>query len=356
VRLVDRHVALAIVRQFGSALAGLLAVFAVINLTEELRSAGSPGWGVGRAVWFVVQTLPSEAYTLFPAAALLGAVLGLGRLASDQELVALQAAGLSPVRVAAAALAAAATLAVAGLVLGELVAAPLSQRAHAHRALALSGGRALTTASGLWLRDGTRFVNVGALRPDGGLDSIYEFDFDDARRLVHFAHATSAEQVGGEWQLRDVRESRLHDDVSTNRVVATVPWRTSLDPRRIATLWLEPRDLSIVELWGTIRSLRAQGQNPLGHEVAFWRRASAPVYMGVMVLLAVPMVMVSGRTIRLGERAIVAALVGLGFQMAQEMFTNFGLVAGLPPLLIAFGPALVALVVVAALFRRERLA
>ena len=54
--------------------------------------------------------------------------------------------------------------------------------------------------------------------------------------------------------------------------------------------------------------------------------------MGVMVLLAVPMVMVSGRTVRVGERATLGALVGLGFQMFQEMFTNLGLVAGLPPL------------------------
>jgi lipopolysaccharide export system permease protein len=356
VRLVDRHVALAIIRQFGSALAGLLAVFAVINLTEELRSAGSPGWGVGRALWFVAQTLPSEAYTLFPAAALLGAVLGLGRLASDHELVALQAAGVSPLRLAAAALGAAFVLALGGVALGELVAAPLSQRAHAQRAFALSGGRALSTASGLWLRDGSRFVNVGALRPDGALDQVYEFDFDDAHRLVRFVHAAGAVREGDAWELRDLRESTLHDEVSTNRTIATAPWSTSVAPHRMESLWLEPRDLSLVELWRTMRSLRGQGQNPLAHEVAFWRRVSGPVYMGVMVLLAVPMVMVSGRGVRLGERAIVGALVGLGFQMSQEMFTNFGLVAGLPPLVIALGPAVAALVVVAALFRRERLA
>ena len=68
--------------------------------------------------------------------------------------------------------------------------------------------------------------------------------------------------------------------------------------------------------------------------------------MGVMVLLAVPMVMVSGRAVRVGERATLGALVGLGFQMLQEMFTNLGLVAGLPPLVIALVPALVALCVV----------
>ena len=87
-----------------------------------------------------------------------------------------------------------------------------------------------------------------------------------------------------------------------------------------------------------LQSLRKQRQNPLSYEVAFWRRVSAPVYMGVMVLRAVPMV-----------------LVGLGFQMFQEMFTNLGLVSGFPPVLIALGPVVVGLVSVRALFRWQRL-
>ena len=77
--------------------------------------------------------------------------------------------------------------------------------------------------------------------------------------------------------------------------------------------------------------------------------------MGVMVLLAVPMVLVGGRSVRLGERATFGALVGIGFQMFQEMFTNLGLVSGFPPVLIVLGPALVGLVSVSALFRWQRL-
>jgi lipopolysaccharide export system permease protein len=206
----------------------------------------------------------------------------------------------------------------------------------------------------MWLRDGSRFVNVGALRPDGSLDGVYLFDFGGGRELVRFTHARSAAPVDDAWQLNDLRESTFTDELSSDRVLATAPWITPLTPKRIEALWLEPRDLSLAELRRTIRALRAQRQNPLDHEVAFWRRVSAPVYMGVMVLLAVPMVMVGGRTVRIGERATLGALVGLGFQMSQEMFTNLGLVVGWPPIVIALVPALVALALVAVLFRRQR--
>jgi lipopolysaccharide export system permease protein len=352
--LIDRYVAGTVMRHFAYALAGLLAVFAVMTLTGELRSAGTPAWGVGQALWFVVLTLPSEAYDLFPAAALLGAVLAFGRMASDNELVALQAAGVSRLRLVAAALMAAGVLAVVGVGLGETIAAPLTQRANAQRALAFSGGRALNTASGLWMRDGARFVNVGAVRPDGSLDDLYLYDFDDRRRLACFMHARSASPVDGAWQLRDVHESTFADDVSRNRDVAAVPWATAIDLRQIRSLWLEPRDLSVAQLRRTIGVLRTQGQNSLGHEVALWRRMSAPLYTGVMVLLGLPMVMASGRTARLGERATLGALVGLGFQMFGEMFTNLALVAGWPPLLTALAPLALAAAAVCAIFRWER--
>ena len=353
-RIIDRYVAGTVLRHFAYALAGLLAVFAVLNLTEELRSAGRPGWGVGQALGFVVLTLPREAYDLFPAAALLGAVLAFGRLAGDHEIVALHAAGVSRLRLILGALLAAGVLAIVGVGLGETVAAPLHQWAHAQRALAYSGGRALSTPAGLWLREGARFVNVGALRPDGSLDELYLFDFDERRRLARVVHARSAAPADGAWRLEDVRESVFDEDASESRAIATVPWTTGIDAGQVRSLWLEPRDLSLAELYRTIGVLRARGQSPLAHEVALWRRVSAPLYMGVMVLLAVPMVLGGGRAARLGERVLLGALAGIGFRMLQELFTNLGLVAGLPALLTAFGPALLALAAVGALFRWQR--
>lgn len=354
-RIVDRYVVGTVIRHFCYALAALLAVFAVINLTEELRSAGRPGWGVGAALWFVVLTLPSEAYDLFPAAALVGAVLALGRMASDNEILALQAAAVSRSRIIMPALTGAGILALVGAALGDMIAAPLSQRAHSQRALALSGGRVLSTSSGLWLREGGRFVNIGAVGSDGSLAEVYLFDFDGDRDLERFVHARTAIETGGRWRLQDLHETTFDHDVSENRWAPAAPWNTTIDAKQIRSLWVEPRDLSAATLHRAILSLRERGQNPLVYEVAFWRRMTMPVYMGVMVLLAVPIVLASGRAVRVGERATVGALVGLGFQMLQGMFTNLGIVAGFPPLVTVLVPAFLAIGAVGALFRSPRL-
>ena len=76
------------------------------------------------------------------------------------------------------------------------------------------------------------------------------------------------------------------------------------------------------------------------------------MYLGSMVLLAAPLVLVSGRAVRIGERVTSGALVGLGFQMLQGTLTNLGIVAGFPPLVTATVPA--AGVAVAVLFARQR--
>lgn len=352
--VIDRYIGGALLQHVAYALTALVAVFSIINLTEELRLT-DVGYGVAQACNFILRTLPAEACRLLPAAGLLGAVLALGRLQNQNEIVALQAAGLSLAQLLRPVTLAAALVAAAGLVVGETVAGPLSQQAHRQRALALSDYRLVPTAPGLWLRDRSRFINVGLVHPDGSLAdvSIYDFGADGLRRI---AHAATAVLAADGWVLRDVHESVIDgdDQVSTRRVAQEVE-DLEVDARQLQTTWLRPEDLSIAELHRAAAALRAQGQNPLSYELAFWQKVSAPPYALVMVLLAVPIVLASRRTTRSGERIVIGALVGLAFQTFQQMFTNLGVIAGLPAVVTGLTPVAVALgVLVLVLHLRTR--
>jgi len=350
--LLDRYIGITLLRQFAYALAALLAVFSVINLTEELRLGDSATYGVAQALNFILRTAPAEACRLLPAAALLGAVMGLGQLQSHNELVAMQAAGVSLWRVLLAVLLPALLIAAGGTGVGELVAGPLSQQAHRQRALALTDYRLVPTLTGLWVRDQDRFVNIGLVHPDGSLVDVYVYDFDGpALRRITFARAATRRADG--WVLSDVHESALGEAGVTVRQVAEEPWDLPVDPRRLETTWLRPEDLSMAELHQTIQTLRRQRQNPLSYEVAFWRKVSAPFYAVVMVLLAVPIVVTGQRPLRVGERVVAGALVGLGFQMFQQIFTSLGLVSAFPAAVTALTPVAVALAVMALLLWRH---
>jgi lipopolysaccharide export system permease protein len=277
--------------------------------------------------------------------------MGLGQLMRRHELIALQAAGVSRARLATTVFVLAVLIAIAGVALGEVIAAPLSQRAHSRRALAESGGRTLSTTAGLWVRDGSRFVNIGELRADGSLGNVSVFDFDDVYTLHRFIRAGTATQEGERWILADVQESILRDDGATTRRVATQEWDAPIDTGRLKAIWLQPEDVSAAELHRAIGWLRRHQQNPLRYELAFWRRITAPLYTVIMVMLAVPIVLMSGPRARIGEYIVRGAVIGIGFQMLQQTFTSLGLVAGLPALLTALAPAGVAAAVMAALYR-----
>ena len=349
---LDRYISVTLLRQIAYALGALFAVFSVINLTEELRLADTPTYGVAQALNFILRTGPAEACRLLPAAALLGAVMGLGQLQSHNELVAMQAAGVSLWRVLRAVLIPALLIAAGGTGVAEIVAGPLSQQAHRQRALALSDYRLVPTQTGMWVRDQDRFVNIGLVHPDGSLVDVYIYDFDgqDLRRIT-VARAATRRADG--WVLSDVHESVLGETGVAVRQVDEQPWDLPIDPRRLETTWLRPEDMSIAELHQTIQTLRRQRQNPLSYEVAFWQKVSAPVYAIVMVLLAVPIVVTGQRTLRVGERVVAGALVGLGFQMFQQIFTSLGLVSAFPAVVTALTPVAVALAVMTLLLWRH---
>ncbi len=336
-KTLDRYVATTVAVHFASALAVLVAVFSVINLAQELEDIGG-GYGVRQALWFVLLTLPNEAYQLFPAAALLGGVLGLGALAAHNELTAMAACGVSRLRLTGAVMYAAVGLMIAAGLLGEFVAAPLAAVAQAQRAGMLSEGRTLSTATGLWTRDGSRFVNVRAAHPDGSLGDLYFYDIDPDHRMQRFTYARSASYAHHQWTLEDLAETTFAEGTAARRQVASQPWDPALSPRQLQVLFIPADELSVSDLWRAIGSLRARDESAQRHELALWRRLTMPPVTVIMLLLAFPFVPFNTRAAPLGQRIVLGALAGIGFQMFSQVFGSFGLLYGLPPVLGALLP------------------
>src|SRR3546814_5476436 len=72
---------------------------------DNLGSIGQGDYGVGTALLALLLTLPRRLYDLFPYAAVIGSLMGLGALAASSELTALRAAGLSRQRIGGSAMA-----------------------------------------------------------------------------------------------------------------------------------------------------------------------------------------------------------------------------------------------------------
>jgi len=95
---LDRYLAREILLPFAAALLFLTQLL----LASQLLAQADVLFGTGVSPWDVARILadlvPHVLEYVLPVAFLLGAVLGVGRLAEDREIVALSAAGVSPVR------------------------------------------------------------------------------------------------------------------------------------------------------------------------------------------------------------------------------------------------------------------
>ena len=72
-------------------LVGLDALTSVVDETDDI----SEGYGFSNILVYVGYTVPRRVHEFVPFAALIGALIGLGRLATTSELVVMRAAGVS---------------------------------------------------------------------------------------------------------------------------------------------------------------------------------------------------------------------------------------------------------------------
>lgn len=117
-RILRRYLFRNIMANAAIVLAVLLSLGMFIEFVDELGNIGKGNYGTLQALIFAALELPHYAFRMLPMAALLGAMLGLGNLATHSELIAIRAGGVSPVSLAGAVGATGTVLGLLALALG----------------------------------------------------------------------------------------------------------------------------------------------------------------------------------------------------------------------------------------------
>lgn len=350
--LLDRHIGRGIFVSTLLVLGVLLALSLFIVFVRAMPDFGRFSFGLPELLHYVIMSQPRQLYELFPIIVLIGAIMGLSVLALNSELIAMRAAGVSIARIVGSAMKTGLIFVVAGVLLGEYVvpfAESLAQRERAkalHESLQQRG-------SGLWLRDGQAFVNIGEVLPDMSLLRVNVYRFQDSTRLRSQTYADRARLENGAWRLEEVRESLVGDDNVRFRRARTQPWDTALTEDVVSVFAVVPEGLSIQQLARYIEYLRQNNQEIERYQLAYWQKIFMPLATAVMVLLATPFVFRPVRSGGLGSRVFLGIMLGLAFVVLNQIIGYFGLLYGLPPMLSALTPILLFLGLALALLRRS---
>jgi lipopolysaccharide export system permease protein len=353
--ILDRYLARAVVSGSLLVLGALLAVQAFIGVLRELDKLGTGNYGMMEALTYVIFSLPKHAHEFIPIAALLGALLGLGGLASSSELVAMRAAGVSVWRLGRGVLLSGLALALVMAVVGDVVAPASESYGQRLRTLSLNAGVSLADGESTWIKDGDRIIHLESQVAGEKFGGVYVFTLDPDHRLTSVARAVSADFTSdGELLLREFRESVIDDRGVSTRAYDGKSQATSLRPELIDLAVLDADKLPSLPLFGYIRYLKRNGLDTYAYEVAFWSRLAELVAAVLMALVALPFVFGPLRSSASGQRVMVGIVIGVVYFVGSKTVLSSGAVFALNPAAIAWLPTLLLAAVVAVGIRSVR--
>ena len=133
---MDRYIGVSVLLAIAVVLiafVGLMTLFAVL---EELREE-DPAYAFSEILLYVALTTPRRIYEVLPYVVFLGALIGLGTLASRSEIVVFRASGISPWRIFLGVAWPAGVIFLAGGLIGEWVAPRAEERAESFKVAAM---------------------------------------------------------------------------------------------------------------------------------------------------------------------------------------------------------------------------
>ncbi len=353
--LLDRYIASAILKGVASVVLVLLAVVTAVEFVGQLDDIGTAQYRMSDAFAYVALRIPRLILQMLPAAALLGALLSLGNLAVHGELVVMRASGVSRFRLLGSVGVAGVVLMVVMALLGESLAPSLGSYARQLRSQALLDSVDIANARSTWMKDGDRIFNFR--RADDGISfgGVLLFELNTDGFLDQVVSADSAEiDAQARWILANYAATQFAEDSITSSAERLSVQNYDLS---LELLGLSEVRQDLLDTQGLKRYIRYLEQNDLDADryvTAYWARMADVASVLLMTLLALPFVSGSLRSAGTGGRLLVGLLIGLGYYVVAQTFVNSGEVFDLDPLVVAWLPSGVLLLITSVALLRIR--
>ena len=337
-------------------LLAFLSLFFFFDFVDELPELGKPSaldpkliYEASHALLYVVLGMPSRIYELFPIAVLIGSVFVLARLAQGSEYTILRTSGLGPWRALRTMLGLGAIFVVLTFAIGDYL-APISDRT-AQLLKARYTGNISLGQTGAWLKEKQPYsnfsVNVGSMSPQGELDNVRIFEFNNQGFLVSTLRATTGQiESDDSWSLRGVQRSEF-DTVGQKSApvlrqnLDSFRWPSGINAEMVSVALLKPERMRTADLFGYIRHLEANNQTAQRYEIEFWRKVFYPLSCLVMVVLALPFAYLHFRSGSITAYVFGGVMIGISFFLLNNVFGYIGNLNQWQPWLAAASPAMI---------------
>ena len=315
----------------------LLMLFAFFDLLGELNDLGKGQYNLTYVLLYVLLTVPTRIYELFPVAVLIGTIFALVQMAANSELTIFRSSGASLKQMIRALLKIGLPLMILSLVIGEFVAPPSMRLAQELRLKALNSQVSFKEfRSGVWVKDEGSFINVKNVLPDSTLLNVSIYEFDKNFALDSITAAQRGVYVKeGSWQLEDVMQTRFDKQGAQISHLTQKEWNSSITPDILRVLMVVPEQMSACNLYLYTQHLKENKQESARYEIEMWNKLVYPFSVMVMMLLALPFAGHHQRQGGISGKIFMGIVLGLSFYFIGRLFAHLGALNNWQPMLSA---------------------
>jgi lipopolysaccharide export system permease protein len=343
-RLLDRYIARECLKILGLCLLIFVGIYLVVDLFEKLSKFLEARVPPGLIAWYYLFRLPRIFIEVLPVAVLLAAMLSLGAMARNNELLAMKMGHVGTLRLALPAIGVGVLASLAAWGVTEYVVPRSSERAlniertevrrlPAHRT---------TRDSDIWYRaQGERFVHIDLIEiQTGTIRGFSVFDLTPGFDLIRRVDAHEARWTERGWEVRNGFQL-----TPANGTLAVTPFKELLiplgeRPDEFARVARSPEEMTFTQLRQYIDKLIKSGVSATRYQVDLYAKVSTAMVGLIMALIGVSFGLRTGRA---GVMLWVGACIPMGFlyYMLLSLGISFGRGGAIPPLLSAWIPNLV---------------
>lgn len=316
----------------------LVSISLFFTFIGELGDIGRGYYNMVHVGEYIFLRIPGKVVEFMPLAVLIGTILSLGGLASNSEIIAMQASGVSVSDLLRSVIFSAILLAFLTFLVADFVVPVSETTARANRTSAITNTPAIRGKKGIWVKDANQVIHIDVLRPGGRAEGIEIYRLDEDGKLVQTLIAKTAIQTEDQWRLESVRSLLFRQGSVQNENFDELIYTGKISNKLLDALLIEPRQMSSVDLYDYKTFLVKNNLDNSVESLTFWQKVFAPLTVIVMCLLAVPFVLGSQRQGNTGKRLIIGILLGLAYVVTSRLITQFGIQMNLLPVINAITP------------------
>ena len=348
--LLDQYIQAATLRAYLLVATILTALFTLLEFVEQLASVGQGHYRLINALAYVMLTAPYRLLQVTPVSMLLGSLLTLGTLGRNSELTAIRSLGISEGRIVGSIIRLTIPIVIAFFLLAEFLIPSAQRLAQEQRSSALSSFR---SEDSFWAQGNGQYLNVQQFEDGDVPRNIDIYKFDNDGNLADLIHADRADiRPDGDWLLTGVVRKRVYALQFHTEHLASLSWQSFISAEQTQLLTLPPSSMPPIALYRYVRVLEHRHQHATRYEQELWAKASFPLSMISMIMIAAPFVFGSNRAQSSGAQITIGSAVGVVFSLVQQITDRFDLLFDLNPVATASAPSLLLMALAVYLFRR----